>query len=359
MLSVLSLDPIVSVSRKGSRASAPRMQTDPIRRRLEVRIIFCKLVLCALNIAGLAAAIVAAEAVYAHRKMDPVGNALGKSDAAFRAKLATTLLTICSILCLAVIAWLRWSILNIRDTVPGQRFFETPLLLRTLYDMSLTALHCPVGCYANVTVLNYAGVSSTYDADSLITVFMFLRIVPLLNLIVQSLANFNRAGASMVGAQTGVRLNTLLALRYTMKRWTMLTTTMIFAVCVCVLSYAMRVAERDLCYSSTAGFDRAGQCAPYTTADGTIVLPKSPEYIANAFWVVLITSLTVGYGGAFFGAAIKPPPSPPPPLPLPSLPHSFTPLSPPPPPHPSPPPPFSQTCTPARFWAAWCPLHPP
>ena len=229
-LSILSADPAPSVKgalgRSARRRGGATVQgNDSHRRRLELLSIVAKVFLCAFNVAGLAAAIVGAESVYFARKQDPAGNPLGRCDAAFRAKLAATVLTACSIGCYAVLAWLRWSIMKIRDTVPGQRFFESPVLARFAYDACLVALHCPVGCYANLEVFNYAGIISTYDADSLISVVMFLRLMPLFNLAVQTLAHFNRAGANLVSAQSGVRLNTLLALRFTMKRWTVLTTT--------------------------------------------------------------------------------------------------------------------------------------
>jgi hypothetical protein len=281
---------------------------DEARRSFELCIIATKVLLSIFNALGLATAVLAAEYVYHSRKGDPTGNPLGVSDEASRAKLATTVFTACSILCHAMLAWLRWKVLNFRDTVPGQSFFETTLLRRFLYDASLVALHCPYGCYANLRVSNYATISSLYDADSLISVIMFVRIMPVLNLIVSSLSKFNRSGASVIARQSGVNLNTLLAMRYTMQRWTALTTVAIFTVCTCILSYAMRVAERDLCHNViTRSLDRAGLCTTLEASLGGLefvpsgvdpdLRPKSPEFIANTFWMILVTSLTVGYGG--------------------------------------------------------------
>ena len=264
---------------------------------LDRRILLLKLIICLFHFAILATSIVSAELVYSARSTAGREGALGDSASANSAKLANTLLVVIELVLICLLYSLLWKQSSVQGRVlPGQFFTESPLLRALLFHLAIGALHWPVGCFALIQIYNYAGAYSVYDVESLVSVLQFARVVPLFNLAVGALTRFNTEAASVVARGGNVLLSTSLALRYAIKKWPVSATLSIYWLLVCALAYAMRVAERDVCFStSTKVLDTSSAC----TADASGNRPKSLEFMSNTFWLVLITSLTVGYGGAF------------------------------------------------------------
>ena len=242
------------------------------------------LALTLVALASLGTGVAAAETVYDARLADPAGNARGASPAAFGLKLATTLLTAALLALLALCYLVEYQLQVLQGhTLASQPFVETELLLPLLLEAALLGVHAPVGVYALWSTTNLAGVRIVYDADSLLSALMLYRFKPLLILLMDWLSGFRSDRAVLIGGRVEVRLNSETATRYLLKKFAVVSTVSMYVVVVALLTYCMRVVERPLCRTPEAV---AAEMCPNAFRD--------LDSAYNAFWFVLITSLTVG-----------------------------------------------------------------
>ena len=234
---------------------------------------------------SLATGVAAAEAVYSARLRDPRGNPLGASELAFSLKLATTLLTAGILLLLGVIHFFSYRLLQLQGHVlAGQSFFDSEEAWAFALEAAAMAVHAPVGCYALWTTIN-GGARIVYDADSLLSMFMFIRLKPFFMFLMNRLSGFHSQRAVLIATRVEVRMSAEVALRYLLKRFSILSTIVMYSISTLVLSYWMRVCERPAC--SQREPVAAGMCS------GPL---KDMENMTNAMYMAVITSLTVGYG---------------------------------------------------------------
>ena len=268
-----------------------------------VRLLRVFMVVC--GFAGIAAAIVAADAVFNARTASVVAtagwyppvssNPLGACPEAFAAKLASTLLTLMLLACVVAKARYRFVLLGLRrQLLPGQRFWETPLLVPTVVEFLICAVCCPVGVYALVDVVNAGKVVVTYDLDSLLSALMFLRLGLLAVVIIREASGFDSYEARVVERSTSQRFNASFAARQILDKRPISATLVAYFCVIGVLTYAMRVAEGPVCVTPEAIY--VGWCTP--TANGEPYFRNLRDGW-NAAWLVIITSLTVGYGDLF------------------------------------------------------------
>ena len=245
-------------------------------------------------LAGLLASCVAAEYVYQARvafSENPLCDRahcdrLGATPLTLGLKLLSTLLTLAVLILLACIYAFRVKLLELQGMLlPHQHFWETPFFTWTVLEGLMMALHCPVGCYANWTVLNVGNLHATYDADSIITIFQMVRLRPAVLLLLLTLSGFESMRTVVVSTRSGVKLDEEVAVRAIFKRHAIPATLSAYVFIVAVLSYCMHTAERIVCDS--AEFVENGFCA-----DSAMDL----SYWLNCVWLIFVTSLTIGYG---------------------------------------------------------------
>lgn len=273
------------------------------------------LALTLVALASLGTGIAAAEGVYDARLADP-GNPLGSTPGNTALKLATTVLTAALLALLALFYWVEYQLQVLQGhLLPSQPFVETELVQWLALEAALLGVHAPVGCYALWSTTNLAGVRIVYDADSMLTILMMYRFKPLVFLLMDWLSGFHSDRALLISRRVEVRLNTETATRYLLKKFSIVSATAMYVLLVMLLSYCMRVVERPLCRSAEAV--AAAMCPSAV---------KDIDSVYNTFWLVLVTSLTVGALGerGVGGAGLPPQRRAHPPLNTPHTPHTHT-----------------------------------
>lgn len=317
-----------------SPADPPPTADKPVPTEARVALVLGKLrvlriVAVALSLCGIAAGVTAAEYVYAARTAwwyttstdSPIvpsnTNPLGRSPDADAAKLASTILTALLLACVVVEARYKFSILSLRRQVlPRQRFYETRLFVPTCVKFAVCAVCCPVGVYAIVPVTNMGGVVVDYDLDSLLSMVMFLRLWLLLSAVLEEVTGFGSAAARVVERSLSLSFDTYFALRHVLAAHSFTAAAVLYLGSVGVLTYWMRVVERPVCVTQEAvelgwcGLTPPYDCTvPAGMQHGWCGSPFPPPYVGqyfgdldnawNSAWLIIITSLTVGYGDLF------------------------------------------------------------
>ena len=280
-------------------ATSPQVvkNSGPLTTRLLFRLHILRWVYTAFNIAGLIVSCVAAEYVLQARTQfasDPLGRVtasqdpLGATPTTFWLKLLATLLTAATLLLLVLTHYWRYKLGKCRGVLlPEQKFLHSLHLTEFLVEFACVAIHCPVGCYANVQVANTAGLRALYDADSLITMLQFVRLKPLVLLALLYVSGFESMHTVVVSARSGVKLTEEVALRAVFKKHGINSTVAFYLLALAVLTYCMHTSERVVCLSSD-----------YVAADECPGPQQDMSNWSNSLWGVVITSLTVGYGDA-------------------------------------------------------------
>jgi hypothetical protein len=124
----------------------------------------------------------------------------------------------------------------------------------------------------------------TYDADGLLSLFMFLRLKPFLFWLLQNISGFNSAKAVLLGSSQRVGLNSELAFRYVFFTRPVTSTFILLLLLLLSMAYFMSVAERDICN------------IPALVAGGLCRVNLDLGDYRVALWLVFITATTVGYG---------------------------------------------------------------
>ena len=241
-----------------------------------------------LSLASLAAGVMAAETVYNNRNYGD--QILGQSASAHALKLATTLLTAAMLLVQAFIFRFELSVQRLQGHIPADlAFWHTRLFRYYVGEALVMAVHMPVGCYGLWSTVNIGGVPITYDWDSLLSCLMFVRLKPLIMVCINQLSDFRSESAMHLAPCVGdVHMDSELAVRYLLKRFSLTFTSLMYMLTVFVLGYWLRVVERILCISPEA--ISLAMCLGVT---------KDTDNMYNSLWAILITSLTVGYGDIF------------------------------------------------------------
>ena len=239
-----------------------------------------------LGLASLCTAIAAAEDVYTARSLEPLDNPLGKTAFNHGAKLATTILTLFMMALLCADYRLEYRLQQLQGhLLPEQTFWETDLPTWLAVEAALLALHAPVGCYGVWRTINIAGVPILYDADSLLSALMFWRLKSSCVFVMGKLSGFHSDRALLIACSIDVRMSAETSLRYLMKRFSVTVTASMYVFLAVLLTYWLRVAERSTCHADAPV--GAGMCQGHL---------KDLESVYNSGWLVLITSLTVGFG---------------------------------------------------------------
>ena len=285
-------------------ARAKMERTGPQRRASAAAAIRKKLRLVRLatilvGFLGITFAILAAEAVFTARTANALAaaagstpsapNPLGQTDLSDVYKALSTLFTLGLLACAAAKAALNFRLRGTLGTLfPQQTLWDTPLARELLLELAVYAVHCPIGLYGTFTVTNPVNIPITYDTDSLLSVLMFLRLAAVVSLLIEEVSGFGSAEAERVRQQLkDVSFDSSFASRHLLDNMPIGATCTVYIFTIGVLTYAMRVAERPICFTPAAR--DAGWCVPFKDLN-------SPY---NAAWCIIITSLTVGYGDLY------------------------------------------------------------
>lgn len=259
--------------------------------RLTQRLRIARVIAILLGFIGIGVAVVAAEEVYKTRQHDILeGSAwsVGRSSLADAAKSASTAFTVLMLLALCAKASLTYKLYGVQgQLLPAQRFVDTDIARNLAIEMIVSAVHCPAGVYALVNTTNPINVTITYDLDSLLSVLMFARLAMLVGMVIKEISGFNSAASRIVQNSLNLSFDLSFATRHLLDSQPVLSALTIYAATIGVLTYAMRVAERPICRTPAAVSSWSASCN------------KDIDSPFNAAWMVVITTLTVGYGDLY------------------------------------------------------------
>lgn len=239
------------------------------------------------NFVGLCVGILAAEAVYCARTGTDarVFGYLGPARVAQSAKLVATVFTLTSLVLLGLQYYVKFYVQRAQGLLlPRQAFYQSALMRPFLVDFLICSLHCPAGLGGVFTFGGPLGTRMSYDADGLLSLFMFLRLKPFLFWLLQNISGFNSAKAVLLGSSQRVGLNSELAFRYVFFSRPVTSTFTLLLLLLLSMAYFMSVAERDICN------------IPELVAGGLCRVNLDLGDYRVALWLVFITATTVGYG---------------------------------------------------------------
>ena len=259
-----------------------------------------------ISLACVIVACLAATYVYDARKnflQNPKGDAsftdeLGKTPLTFGLKLASTLLTIASLVALTAQHVFTYRLEQLQGLVlPQQGFFETRSFRAYAFEFILMTVHCPVGCYAIFTFVSTHNLYVVYDADSLTSILSLIRLKPLLLLVITYLAGFDQSRAVIVSSRAGIQIDAYVGMRLLFKKHAILFTLTLYFLIVAVLTYCIHTVEKVVCDQWVQPEAQFQQSGFFLDPGGYCFTPgMALTYWTNCFWFLFITSLTIGYG---------------------------------------------------------------
>ena len=266
--------------------------SDAVIAVLNLRLRLVRIATLVLGFGGIATAVVAAEDVYSNRMVGmplvPSTNPTGRSPTSDATKSVSTVLTAFLLMCVAIKYVFVFRLYAAqRRLIPQQRFMDTDLPRNLALELLVCAVHCPAGCYGLVTITNAVAVPITYDYDSLLSALMFVRLGMLVAMLIKEASGFHTPASAYVQRALNISFDSSFATRHLLDASPVISSLVIYVFTVGVLTYAMRVAERPVC--RTPASITAAWCTPFKDVD-------SPY---NAAWLIVITTLTVGYGDMF------------------------------------------------------------
>ena len=235
-----------------------------------------------LMLAGIATAIVAAESVFSTRVRNP-DNPLGQTSFNLWVKWVSTILTAVLLVMMCVKASLNFQMLAVQGVlIPHQSFFDTTLARNLAIELLVCAVHCPAHVYALIPISNPIDIVISYDLDSLLSMLQFFRLLMVITMIINELSGFSGSTSRQVQRNLHVSFDTKFALSHLLDLIPISGSLLVYAFTVGVLTYALRVAERPICFTEAASM----WCVKY----------KDMNSAFNSAWCIVITTLTVGYG---------------------------------------------------------------
>lgn len=240
-----SLDPNERAAERELQARRARAVKE--RAMLSFAAYVLRVCTAVMSLAGLFLAIWAAEVIFTARVEEPFTNPLGRCALADSLKTASSVLT-AVVAALFSACWVcEWRLrLSVGLALQGQTLQEALFFSwegrLALLQLAALLVHCPAGVYAVWRTRNVSAVIIPYDADSLLTMVMFLpRAWPTVELLLRFFAGFDSVRAGVVQARTGIQLNTPFSVRFLLARYPLLSATIFFFSLVGVFSYWMKV----------------------------------------------------------------------------------------------------------------------
>lgn len=186
-----------------------------------------------------------------------------------------------------------FSVMQIKKTLlPGQTFWNTLIPFTMVQEIIIAAIHCPIGVYTFVRfeALEIISAPVIYDLDSFLSLGMILRVYFLIPIAAEILG-LQSATAKVISAFNGIEFDTSLVFRAMMNHRPLATVLSFFSITVIIESYAMYVAERPVCYTSTAFAN--GWCNLNSFGKNDF------SSYSISVWNILVTSITIGYGDVY------------------------------------------------------------
>ena len=186
-----------------------------------------------------------------------------------------------------------FGVMQLKKTLlPGQTFWNTLIPFKMIREILIVIIHCPVGIYSYVRfeALEIISAPVIYDLDSFLSLGMILRVYFLIP-IAAELLGLQSATAKVVSAFNSIDFDTSLVFRAMMHYRPLATVLSFFSVTILFESYAMYIAERPVCYTSTAFAN--GWCSLSSFGKNDF------SSYSVSVWNILVTSITIGYGDVF------------------------------------------------------------